>query len=107
MAKKPKRPRALRRAAARAAQKLARDRERLAALEAGGSPERPLEVPSASVVESRAVDLGCLHCEGPPRVEAHDAVDVDDRVLRRVRLKCPKCGADREVWVRIVGHAPN
>lgn len=89
--------------AARAARKLIADRERLAALEPGGSAERPLEVPSASVVESRALDLGCLHCEGPPRVQAQDAVKVDERVLRRVRMACPRCGSEREVWVRIVG----
>ncbi len=100
-----KRPRARRRASAQAARRLAADRERLAALEPGGSPERPLEVESASIVEPRAVDLGCLHCDAVPRVEAQDAVRVDDRVLRRVRLRCRACGAEREVWVRIVGRA--
>jgi len=105
MAKKPKRPRARRRDAARAAKKLARDRERLAALEPGGSAERPLEVASASVVEARALDLGCLHCPGPPRVETQDATRVDERVLRVVRMKCPRCGSERAVWVRIVGRA--
>lgn len=91
--------------AARAARKLIADRERLAALEPGGSPSRPLEVSSASVVESRAVDLGCLHCEGRPRVGAQDALKVDERVLRRVHLACPRCGSERQVWVRIVGRA--
>ena len=91
----------------RTARKLAEDRERLAALEPGGSAERPLEVSSASIVESRARDLGCLHCEGLPRVEGQDAVRIEDRVLRRVRLGCPRCGSRREVWVRVVGHLVN
>lgn len=105
--KKRKRPRARRRDAARAAKKLVREREKLAALEPGGSPERPIDVTSASVVEARALDLGCLHCPGPARVEAQDALRVDDRVLRRVRMKCSRCGSARDVWVRIVGQLSN
>ena len=48
------------------------------------SAERPFEVGSVSVVESRARDLGCVHCEGPPRVEGQDAVRIEDRVRARV-----------------------
>ena len=107
MAKKKKRPRAQRRALGRELRKLIEKKERLAELEPGGSPERPIEVPSASVVELRAVELGCIHCDQRPRVDAHDARVVEGRGLRRVRLSCPRCGSKREVWLRIASRALN
>ena len=61
---KPPRARTLRRNLARAADKLGDQRERLAALEAGGSPERPLEVVSSAVIEVRALRDRCLRCDG-------------------------------------------
>lgn len=96
-----------RREAARAIDKLTRARERLAALEPGGSAALPLEVASASLVEPRAAALGCLRClpATPPRalrVEAHEAVAVDGKLLRRVALRCHVCGAERAVFVRVV-----
>lgn len=107
MAKK-KRPRALRRASERAEKKLGDARERLAALSAGGSPERPLEVASASVVEGTAISLGCARCEGDVRLETHDAVTASDgRLLRRVRLVCKRCRARRDVWLRVVPDRPS
>lgn len=107
MAKKP-RPRALRRAAERDAKKLADARERLAALSAGGSPERPLDVPSASTVEGAAVSLGCARCGGEVRLVDHDVVpDAAGRLLRRVRVACKRCRATREVWVRVAPSLPS
>jgi hypothetical protein len=67
-----KRPRTERRERERAAEKLARDREKLA-----------------------------RRCGAEPRVETHDAPVVLGRPLRLVRLACPMCGGKREVWFRI------
>jgi hypothetical protein len=97
MAKKP-RLRTERRAAERAAAKLADSRERLARLEPGGAPAHPITVTSASQVEVRARSLGCARCGAEPRVESHEALAVDGRRLRLVRLACPACGARRDAW---------
>lgn len=77
--------------------KLEDAREKLARLSPGGAPERPIDVESASTVETRALALGCARCEGELRLEAHDAVAG----LRRVRARCKACGTAREVWLRI------
>ena len=58
-----KRPRTERRERERALDKLARDREKLARLELGGSAERPIELESASQVEPHARSLRCTRCE--------------------------------------------
>ena len=100
--KKTRRARTTRRATERAVKKLIADQEKLAALEPGGSRERPLTVPSAAVVESSARGLGCLHCDAVPKVEAHEAERVGALVLRRVALRCARCGGARTVWVHIV-----
>lgn len=107
-----KRARTERREAQRAAVKLAEARAKLARLEAGGAPDRPIEVTSASVVEVHAAGLPCVACgaEGT-RVEEHVAITADDegggpsrgaaRHLRIARLRCPRCGVRREVYFRI------
>ncbi len=102
-----KRPRAERRAAERAADKLARGRERLAHLEPGGDPSRPLQVESASQVEPHALGLPCLRCGGPLRLAEHAAVTVDGARLRAARLACSACDARREAWFRIAPRLPN
>jgi hypothetical protein len=104
VARKKLPPRAERRARARAADKMARDREKLARLEAGGSAERPLDVQSASQVEPHALAMACLRCDGPNRLDEHAAVTVNDQPLRVVRMVCARCGARRQVWFRL---APN
>ncbi len=104
--KKPPRPaakpdaspsRAERRALAREAEKLARRREKLAELSPGGSPERPIAVETASLVEPIARGTRCARCEGSVRVEEH----VVERGLRVARVVCGSCGARRSVWFRI------
>lgn len=91
------RKRTARRAMERELAKLEDAREKLARLSPGGAPERPLDVESASAVEPRALALGCARCEGETRLDAHEAVAG----LRRVRARCKRCGAMREVWLRI------
>lgn len=110
MAKKPKkkkRARTLRREADRERAKEIADRLTLAMLEPGGRPERPLEVPTAAVVESRAEALLCPRCLSPTRAQSHDAVTVHGVSLRHVKTRCTECEHQREVWVRIVVQAPN
>ncbi len=107
MAKKKKGKKRRLSARDRAALRLANDKARLAALEPGGSAERPLEVPSASVVELRARDLGCVQCDGIPHVDSQKILRVDERLLRAVLMTCPRCGTRRAVWVRVVGRTLN
>lgn len=99
--------RAARRAEERARDKLTRSRQRLQALEEGGSAERPIEVPSASVVETRATAERCAACDTPLGAAAHEAVIVDGARLRKVALTCPRCGLPRTMWFRIIAPALN
>jgi len=96
------RPRAARREAERASRKLGDAREKLFRLEPGGSPERPIEIPTASVVESRARALGCARCGGQTTIEDHAAVVVEAGARRRVRVRCPACRASFDVWLAVV-----
>ncbi len=94
-----------RRARERELRALANDRARLAALEAGGAPERPIAVPTAALVEPSARGVRCALCDAPLTLEEHAAVTVDGVRLRVVRMRCPACGARRELWYRIVTSA--
>jgi hypothetical protein len=105
--KKKASPRAERRAAARATDKLARSREILARLEPGGDASRPLVIESASQVEPSALSLSCLRCEGPYRLVDHAAVTVAERRLRVTKLVCARCGARREVWFELNRRLPS
>jgi hypothetical protein len=99
--------RAERRAAGRQLAKDLRQRERLAFLEVGGAPERPIEVVSASVVEPKARSMPCPLCGAAIRIDEHAARVVDDVPLRLVRVSCPMCGHDRVVHFVIVPALPN
>ncbi len=101
MPKVPKRERTVRRAAAREAEKLAVDRERLFATEPGGSSDRPLTAESAAIVESRARSFRCPRCGGEFDVEEHAAVTVRGDRLREARLRCRSCGSKRSLWFRL------
>jgi hypothetical protein len=106
MSKNP-RPRTQRREAARAKEKFARDREKLTRLEAGGAPERPIPLESASQVEVHARSLRCARCDAELRVEEHLAPTVGDQRLRLVRLRCDPCGARRDAWFRLEPRLPS
>ena len=82
-------------------------RERLFALEAGGSPERPIAVVSAAVVEAHAESVGCPRCDGKQEVVEHVAVTVAGARLREARLRCRQCGTTRSMWFRISDVGPN
>jgi hypothetical protein len=108
--KKPKRPgrlRTLQRTLSRVQEKLAGTRQKLAAIEDGGSPQFPLEVESASLVEPRAEALPCPRCEGPMRCREHAAEAIEGDPLRIVHLTCRSCGSERTVYFRIRPHLLN
>jgi predicted Zn finger-like uncharacterized protein len=100
-----KRPeRTARRKAEREARQLVRDRERLAALVPGGSPERPIEVASSSVIDGRARSQRCPQCDGSYRIDDHQA---DSATLRMIAVTCQRCGVARRLWFRIAAIRPN
>ncbi len=100
-----KRPeRTERRARERDARQLVRDREKLASLSPGGAQERPIEVPSSSVIEVRVGAMPCVQCEGEYRVTDHRSAGAG---VRAVDVRCSRCGVARTLWFRIVTDEPN
>lgn len=100
--KKPKRARTVRREADRDDGRARDERLALARLVPGGSPQRPLEVTTAALVEATARAGGCPACGGEVRVDDHAAETVDGRLLRAVRLACVACGARTVRWVVVL-----
>jgi hypothetical protein len=98
---RPKSERAERRARQRAIEKLARQRERLARLEPGGSAGRPIEVDTAAVIETRAESGECLRCGEAVRVIDHRAETHDGARVRVVVVRCSQCGAERTSYFTI------
>lgn len=82
-------------------QKAVREREKLARALPGGTPERPIDVPSASVVEVQAKSQKCPLCGGELRVEEHAAKPIAGELLRVVRVRCFQCGVPRELFFRL------
>lgn len=103
-AKKKRAPRArtVQREDARKRESLIADRESLRRLEPGGSAENPLEVSSASVVESRAESERCFRCDAALRIDEHVSERTASGLVRVVKLRCAQCGARRTLFVRIV-----
>ncbi|MET0285238.1 MAG: hypothetical protein ABW352_12240 [Polyangiales bacterium] len=97
------RPRTEERERVRQREKLYEARAKLALLEPGGSADRPLDVSSASVVESRAEAEPCLRCNQPMRAAEHTTHASPNGLLRKVKLQCRDCGSTRELYLRIVG----
>lgn len=97
MAKKPKRARAVRREADRTQEKLAATARKLVTLEPGGAPDRPIEIESASVVETDAGSQPCSICGGTALVTDHRVIEHEGRRLRALALRCKLCS---EAWNR-------
>jgi hypothetical protein len=100
--KKAARPRTLDRAQERKREKLYQARVKLALLDAGGSPERPLDVSSASVLELRAEAEPCLRCGDVARCNEHTTHQGPNGLLRLLKLECRNCGTERSLYFRIV-----
>lgn len=67
----------------------------------GATPADPVEVTSASVVESRATADPCVVCGERVHADAHAVETFGDTHLRVVRLACRRCGHRRPFYVRI------
>jgi len=67
----------------------------------GATPEDPLEVDTASVVEPVAARGPCVVCGEPVRAEDHAVRPGGDEPLRVVTVHCRRCGHRRPVYVRI------
>ena len=110
MAKRPPKkpsPRAARREAAREGDKLVELRLRLAKLEEGGAPERPIPIASPAEVEVIARSLPCARCGAPPIAIEHTAETVGDVRLRVAHAVCPRCGEVRRTFFRLGGSLPS
>lgn len=105
MKRKPRTPRE--RTQRRAGRALAEAKERLFQLELGGTPARPIEVASASVIEPHALSMPCPRCDGTHDLVEHAAITVDGVRLREVRLACRQCGSRRAVYFRLREERPN
>ena len=106
MAKKT-RPRTERRVRERAARELVRDRQKLAALQPGGAPERPIEVPSAAVIPPRARATPCPLCEGTLRVDHETAETRQGRLVHAAHVTCTRCGVPRALWFHVAPPLPS
>jgi hypothetical protein len=90
-----RRARGERRERERAMARLVRDKQKLAALEPGGSPERPIEVVSSSVIPVRARAQRCPLCDGSLRLDEESA---ESATLRAAHVTCTQCGVARRLW---------
>jgi hypothetical protein len=67
----------------------------------GGSPERPIDVASASVVEGKARATPCIQCGGDLDLRGDRAASTARGVLREIALVCRQCHAPRVFWFRV------
>lgn len=74
---------------------------RLDAERPGSSPERAIEVTSASQIEPRAERGPCPACGGNFHVLAHTVRTVGTDRLRHVTCRCGGCGLERATWFRV------
>jgi len=105
--KSPPRGRTLERELEKKREKLYEARQKLAALDPGGGPSRPLDVSSASVIQARAEAQPCLRCGLPMRCDEHTTFEGPNGLLRLAKLECRGCGATRDFFLRIVGNLLN
>ena len=98
------RKRTERRERERAARALVRDKEKLAALSPGGSRDRPMQLASASVVETRVRNLACPQCNGHYKIGEHRAPESG---IREVAVRCQICGVSRVLWFRLISVEPS
>ena len=107
MAGQRERGRTKRREDERAARKLVRERDKLAAALPGGAPEHPLAVASAAVIETMARANTCVQCGSTLDLRGDRAQSTARGVLRALDLVCRVCHAPRTLWYLIVGSAPS
>lgn len=91
----------------RVLRKLVKRTEVLAAQLAGGSEHLPIDVKSASVVETKARSTPCVQCGGDLDLRDDRATSTARGILREMVLVCRRCHAPRTLWYRVVPPAPN
>jgi len=91
----------------RALRKLVRQTEALADDLPGGSPEQPIDVTSASVVEGKARRTPCIQCDGELDVRGDRATSTARGILREISVVCRQCHVARTLWFRIAPGAAN
>jgi hypothetical protein len=100
---RPPRARRQQREQQRALRKTVRQLERLASELPGGSPERPIDVASASVIETKARAIRCVQCDAiEMELRGDHASSTARGVLRELAMVCRQCHAPRAVWFRVV-----
>jgi hypothetical protein len=104
---RPPRPRRQQREQSRALRKQVRRTEALARQLPGATPDHPIDVNSASVVESRARSTPCLQCGGDLDLRTDGAISTPRGVLRELALVCRRCHAPRSLYFRIPTPASN
>jgi hypothetical protein len=103
----PPRPRRQQRERDRALRKQVRRTEALAGKLPGASPNHPIDVASASVVEGKARATPCIQCGGDLELRGDRATSTARGILRELALACRRCHAPRTVWFRIIRPATN
>ena len=98
---KPAKPRTERRRAERKLRDVVQLRTKLADLEDGGTPERPIAAATPSVIESKTATKACPLCGGGVVITGHDVVQREGHSLRAVRAKCKLCHVERTTYFEI------
>jgi len=99
---RPPRPRRQQREEQRTLRKSVRQLERLAAELPGGSPQRPIDVAAASVVETRARSIQCVQCDAiEMELRGDRATSTARGILRELAMVCRQCHAARAIWFRV------
>lgn len=98
---RPPRPRTKKRALDRALRKEVRRTEALAGDLPGGSPEQPIDVASAAIVDGKARGTPCIQCGGDLDLRGDRAASTARGVLRELALVCRRCHAPRTLWFRV------
>jgi len=104
---KKERPRSERRVRERAAQRLVRERQKLALLSPGGTPERPIDVVSTSVIPVRARSTPCPLCDGTLRLDDESAGTRAGKLLHTAHVTCASCGVGRALWFHVSSPLPS
>jgi hypothetical protein len=105
---RPPRPRRQQRQEQRALRKNVRQRERLGSELPGGVPERPIDVASASIIETKARATPCIQCGATEmEIRGDRATSTARGLLRETALVCRHCHAPRAIWFRVAGNSPN
>jgi len=98
---RPPRPRRQQRERERALRKEVRRTEQRAGKLPGGSSDNPIDVASASVVDTMARDTPCIQCGGELEPRGDGASSTARGVLRAIAVTCRRCHAARTLWFRI------